>query len=67
MDVRISVAFSYVVMNDVMRIVKDMQPKVLGQEFDNLCTMTLSIRQGDSEQLIGRLEKVEGATVEVLE
>ena len=66
-DVRISVAFSYVVMNDVMRIVKDMQPKVLGQEFDNLCTMTLSIRQGDSEQLIGRLEKVEGATVEVLE
>ena len=66
-DVRISVAFSYVVMNDVMRVVKEMQPKVLGQEFDNLCTMTLSIRKGDSEQLIGRLEKVEGATVEVLE
>ena len=65
-DVRISVAFSYVVMNDVMRVVKEMQPKVLGQEFDNLCTMTLSIRKGDSEQLIGRLEKVEGATVEVL-
>ena len=64
-DVRISVSFSYVVMNDIMRIVKDMQPKVLGQEFDNLCTMTLSIREGDSEQLIGRLEKVEGATVEV--
>ena len=40
---------------------------MLGQEFDNLCTMTLSIRKGDSEQLIGRLEKVEGATVEVLE
>ena len=54
-------------MNDVMRIVKDMQPKVLNQVFDNLCTMTLSIREGDSEQLIGRLEKVEGATVEVIE
>lgn len=66
-DVVINVAFSYMAMNDVMRIVKDMQPKVLGQEFDNLCTMTLSIREGDSEQLIGRLEKVEGATVEVLE
>ncbi len=66
-DVVINVSFSYIAMNDVMRIVKDMQPKTLGQEFDNLCTMTLSIREGDSEQLIGRLEKVEGATVEVIE
>ena len=65
-DVVINVSFSYIAMNDVMRIVKDMQPRVLGQEFDNLCMMTLSIREGDSEQLIGRLEKVEGATVEVL-
>ena len=65
-DVVIEVSFSYVAMNDIMRIVKDMQPKVVNQLFDNLCTMTLSIREGDSEQLIGRLEKVEGATVEVL-
>ncbi len=64
-DVVIDVSFSYIAMNDVMRIVKDMQPKVEDQVFDNLCTMTLSIREGDSEQLIGRLEKVEGATVEV--
>lgn len=66
-DVVINVSFSYIAMNDVMRIVKDMQPKVVDQVFDNLCTMTLSIREGDSEQLIGRLEKVEGATVEVIE
>ena len=66
-DVVMDVSFSYIAMNDVMRIVKDMQPKVINQVFDNLCTMTLSIREGDSEQLIGRLEKVDGATVEVLE
>lgn len=64
-DVVMDVSFSYIAMNDVMRIVKDMQPKVINQVFDNLCTITLSIREGDSEQLIGRLEKVEGATVEV--
>lgn len=64
-DVVMDVSFSYIAMNDIMRIVKDMQPKVVNQLFDNLCTMTLSIREGDSEQLIGRLEKVEGATVEV--
>jgi len=66
-DVRIVVSFSYIAMNDVMRIVKDMQPKVVDQQFDNLCTMTLTIREGEAEQLIGRLEKVEGATVEVVE
>ena len=64
-DVVIDVSFSYIAMNDVMRVVKDMQPKVVNQIFDNLCTMTLSIREGDSAQLIARLEKVEGATVEV--
>ena len=64
-DVVIDVSFSYIAMNDVMRVVKDMQPKVVNQIFDNLCTMTLSIREGDSVQLIARLEKVEGATVEV--
>ena len=66
-DLHVRVEFSYIAMNDVMRVVKEMQPRVLTQEFDNLCTMTLSIREGDSQQLIGRLEKVEGATVDVVE
>lgn len=65
-DVVVKVEFSYVAMNDVMRIVKDMQPRIVEQIFDNLCTMTLSIRESESEQLIGRLEKVEGATIEQL-
>lgn len=65
-DVVVRVEFSYVAMNDVMRIVKDMQPRIVEQFFDNLCTMTLSIRESESEQLIGRLEKVEGATIEQL-
>lgn len=64
-DVVIDVSFSYLAMNDVMRIVKDMQPRIVDQQFDNLCTMRLSIRESESEQLIGRLEKVEGATLDV--
>ena len=65
-DVAIRVEFSYIAMNDIMRIVKDMQPRIVDQQFDNLCIMTLSIRESESEQLLGRLEKVEGATVEVM-
>ena len=65
-DVEFEVSFSYVVMNDVMRIVKEMQPRIKSQEFDNLCRMRLAIRESESEQLIGRLSKVEGATIDIL-
>ena len=50
-------------MNGVMKVVKDMSPKVLSQEFDNLCSMRLAIRQSRAEQLIDKLSKIEGVTV----
>ncbi|MFI3292942.1 MAG: YigZ family protein [Rikenellaceae bacterium] len=66
-DVTVEIAFSYVVMNGVMKIIKEMQPKIKSQIFDNLCTMTLAIRQSQSEMMIAKLEKVEGCTLEVVE
>ena len=48
--------FSYLMMNDVMRIVKDMQPRILSQTFDNICRIRLSIRQSEAEQLRNRLK-----------
>lgn len=65
-DDRIEVRFSYMAMNEVMKIVKDLQPKIVEQCFDNLCTMTLTIRQSLSEQLLTRLSKVEGAQAELM-
>ena len=65
-DDRIEVRFSYMAMNEVMRVVKDLQPKIVEQCFDNLCTMTLTIRQSLSEQLLTRLSKVEGAQAEIM-
>ena len=65
-DERIEVRFSYMAMNEVMRVVKDLQPKIVEQCFDNLCTMTLTIRQSLSEQLLTRLSKVEGAQAEIM-
>ncbi len=63
-DDLITVYFPYVVMNDIMRIVKEEQPRIEEQLFDNLCTIRLRIRRSLSERLIGRLSKVEGATLE---
>lgn len=63
-DVVVRVSFSYVVMNGVMKVIKDLQPKIVSQEFDNLCTMELSIRESESAMLIGRLEDVDGTSIE---
>ncbi len=66
-DIHIRVSFSYIAMNGVMKVIKEVQPQIESQEFDNLCTISLSIRQGRSDELIGRLESVDSAIVEVLE
>lgn len=63
-DVRFEVEFGYLVMNDVMRVVKEMRPEVLEQRFDNLCTMRLSIRAGRADALRERLQKIEGIQIE---
>ena len=50
--------FTYPMMNDVMRIVKEMQPQVVDQLFDNTCSITLRIRKREAEQLRSRLNKL---------
>lgn len=58
-DLEISFTFEYLYMNDVMRLVKDMEPKILLQDFDMNCSMTLEIRKAQYDELVSRLEKVE--------
>lgn len=50
--------FSYLMMNDVMKVVKDMQPRIVAQSYDNDCSITLSIRKGKAEQLRHRLNSL---------
>ncbi|MBE6220757.1 MAG: YigZ family protein [Rikenellaceae bacterium] len=66
-DTHIRIEFSYIVMNDVMRIIKEEQPTIVEQVFDNLCMMRLSIRNSRADIVEGRLRKVEGAIVEIVE
>ena len=65
-DTVLRIDFSYMVMNDVMRIIKEESPRVVEQTFDNLCTMTLAVRQSKAQMLLGKLSKVSGATIEVI-
>ena len=50
--------FSYPQMNDVMRIVKEMQPRIISQSFDNTCEIRLRIRQSEAETLRSKLQKL---------
>lgn len=50
--------YPYVMMNDVMRIVKDLQPRIVSQTFDNTCEIRLSIRKSEAPRLRTMLEKL---------
>ena len=50
--------FSYMQMNEVMKVIKDMQPRVISQQFDNDCTITLAIRQSEAPLLRQRLSAI---------
>ena len=51
-------SFAYPQMNDVMRIVKDMNPRIISQTYDNTCEIVLSIRKSEADQLRSRLAKL---------
>ena len=54
----VSYSFAYPMMNDVMRIVKDMAPRIVSQTYDNTCEIRLAIRKSEAEQLRQRLAKL---------
>lgn len=58
-NVTLRIRFDYLVMNSVMKIIKDEEPEVLERNFGSECEMLLSIRQKNMPRLRARLEKVE--------
>lgn len=58
-DLNISFQFEYPYLNEVMKIVKELDPVILKQNFDMNCEMTLSIRQALYDKLISKLEKTD--------
>ncbi|MBR0433777.1 MAG: YigZ family protein [Bacteroidaceae bacterium] len=62
-DEQIIVSFEYPLMNSVMRIVKEEEPTIVAQAFDNDCQMTLAIRASLMPRLRQRLEKVDGVSI----
>lgn len=55
---QLTYTFSYPMMNSVMKVVKDLQPRIVAQQFDNTCSITLAIRKSEMPRLKASLENL---------
>jgi len=62
-DESISIIFDYVLMNEVMRIIKDTNAQISSQNFEDQCAMQLSIRKQDAGLLSAKLAKIYGLQI----
>tara|TARA_R110001583_G_scaffold8075_4_gene39418 strand:- start:13444 stop:14055 length:612 start_codon:yes stop_codon:yes gene_type:complete len=56
--------FDYLVMNDIMRIIKEEEPLQIDQDFNLNCRITLSIRQSEVEKIIERFSMIDSVKSE---
>lgn len=64
-DRTVRVDFAYEAMNGIMRVVKEQQPRIDAQTFDNRCSLLLTIRASRADGLIEKLKKAEGSVEEM--
>ena len=57
-----TISFDYLQMNDVMRLIKEEGLTILSQQFDNDCNLQVAIRKMQVNQVLARLDKVDGVT-----
>lgn len=60
----ISFTFDYFAMNDVMKVIKGVDLKILNQKFDNDCRMTVSIRSDNAPMLVSRLADIDDVRID---
>lgn len=65
-DAHYKIEFSYIVMNDVMKIVKDLEPRIIEQTFEMNCEIVLAVRRRDEQVFGSRIDDVEGVHREFL-
>jgi len=58
--------FDYLQMNDVMKIIKDEELKMLSQNFELSCELSFSVRKSNSTIVYDRISKVEGLEIKYL-
>lgn len=62
-EAMVSFTFPYLAMNDVMREIKRDNLRIVEQVFDNVCTMTVSIRRDEAAEFASRISEIDGTSV----
>ncbi len=65
-DVEFSIHFEFPFMNDVMKLVKNLDAHILSQDYDMDCGMKLRIRKREADRLEAALHKVETLRFEMV-
>lgn len=60
------IKFDYLVMNDVMRFIKEEQVTVVEQLFDNDCSIKFEVRKSQLNKVLQRIEKQTGVEIAYL-
>jgi uncharacterized YigZ family protein len=60
------IKFDYLIMNDVMRMVKEEQLVVLDQQFDNECRISFEVRKTQLNKVLQRIENQAGIELKYL-
>lgn len=60
---QVTFEFDYLDMNEVMRLIKALDLKILEQHFDNRCSMTLEVRQATHNNLMDQLSHIPSVTI----
>ena len=61
-----TISFDYGQMNEVMKIVKDDNLATSNQIFDTHCSITIAVRKMQVNQVISKLEKVDGIVIKFI-
>ncbi len=59
-DAIYKVTFGYAMMNEAMRLVKELNLQIVEQHFDNTCTIKLRVRRSLESEFLSRCSKIEG-------
>jgi uncharacterized YigZ family protein len=60
------VKFEYMLMNDVMKILKEEHADILAQDFEDACRIRFSVRRSSGMKVTSRLQKIQGLSVTFL-
>ncbi|WP_343534498.1 YigZ family protein [Pedobacter sp.] len=58
--------FDYLMMNDIMRTMKEEQLNIIKQNFDTYCSLTFEVRKANLNMVIKKLDKIEGLKITYL-